>query len=120
KSLDEVKSEIEPVLKHQKGQQIAQKQAEALLKQAREPGVGLDAAAAEQKIPVIRYTTGSCAVRPWLVYCSRFPRAWKECIWNGLVDIVSVVASNDVHLIVDSSVSTPAHSSAVPAIPRPL
>jgi len=53
KSLDEVKSEIEPVLKHQKGQQIAQKQAEALLKQAREPGVGLDAAAAEQKIPVI-------------------------------------------------------------------
>jgi peptidyl-prolyl cis-trans isomerase D len=51
KSLDEVKSDIEPVLKHQKAQQIAQKQAEALLKQAREQG--LDAAAASQKIPVI-------------------------------------------------------------------
>ena len=53
KSIDEVKSTIEPILKHQKAQQAAQKQAEALLKQAREPGVGLDAAAAEQKIPVI-------------------------------------------------------------------
>jgi peptidyl-prolyl cis-trans isomerase D len=51
KSLDEMKSEIEPILKHQKAQQIAQKQAEALLKQAREQG--LDAAAAAQKIPVI-------------------------------------------------------------------
>jgi len=51
KTLDEVKAEIEPVLKHQKGQQLAQKQAEALLKQAR--AEGLDAAAAEQRIPVI-------------------------------------------------------------------
>jgi len=51
KSIDEVKSTIEPILKHQKAQQAAQKQAEALLKQAREQG--LDAAAAEQKIPVI-------------------------------------------------------------------
>lgn len=51
KTLDEVKAEIEPVLKHQKGQQIAQKQADALLKQAREQG--LDAAAAAQNIPVI-------------------------------------------------------------------
>jgi len=52
KTLDEVKAEIEPVLKHQKGQQIAQKQAEDLLKQARTPQ-GLDAAAATQHIPVI-------------------------------------------------------------------
>jgi len=52
KSLDEVKSEIEPILKHQKAQQIAQKQAETLLKQAREQK-SLDAAAAAQKIPVI-------------------------------------------------------------------
>ncbi len=52
KSLDEVKSEIEPILKHQKAQQIAQKQAEALLKQARDLK-SLDAAAAAQKIPVI-------------------------------------------------------------------
>ena len=52
KSLDEVKSEIEPILKHQKAQQIAQKQAEALLKQARDLQ-SLDAAAAAQKIPVI-------------------------------------------------------------------
>lgn len=52
KTLDEVKSEIEPLLKQQKGQQIAQKQAETLLKQARELK-SLDAAAAAQKIPVI-------------------------------------------------------------------
>jgi peptidyl-prolyl cis-trans isomerase D len=52
KPLDEVKSTIEPILKHQKGQQAAQKQAEALLKQARTPE-GLDAAAAEQHIAVI-------------------------------------------------------------------
>ena len=51
KTLDEVKAEIEPILKHQKGQQIAQKQAEDLLKQAR--AQGLDAAAAAQRIPVI-------------------------------------------------------------------
>jgi peptidyl-prolyl cis-trans isomerase D len=51
KSLDEVKGEIEPILKHQKGQQIAQKQGEDLLKQAR--AQGLDAAAAAQHIPVI-------------------------------------------------------------------
>jgi peptidyl-prolyl cis-trans isomerase D len=52
KTLDDVKAEIEPILKHQKGQQAAQKQAEALLKQARTPE-GLDAAAAEQHISVI-------------------------------------------------------------------
>jgi peptidyl-prolyl cis-trans isomerase D len=51
KPLDEVKSTIEPILKHQKGQQAAQKQATALLKQAQ--GEGLDAAAAEQHISVI-------------------------------------------------------------------
>jgi peptidyl-prolyl cis-trans isomerase D len=51
KTLDEVKAEIEPVLKHQKGQEIAQKKADALLKQAR--AQGLDAAAAAQGIPVI-------------------------------------------------------------------
>ncbi len=51
KTLDEVKAEIEPILKHQKGQQIAQKEAEDLLKQAR--AQGLDAAAATQHIPVI-------------------------------------------------------------------
>ena len=46
KSLDEVKSQIEPIMKHQKGQQAAEKKAEALLKQAE--AEGLDAAAAEQ------------------------------------------------------------------------
>jgi peptidyl-prolyl cis-trans isomerase D len=51
KTLDEVKAEIEPVLKHQKGQQIAQKQAEEFLKQAR--AQGLDAAAAALHVPVI-------------------------------------------------------------------
>jgi len=52
KSLDEVKGEIEPALKHQKAQQLAQRQAEALLKDARTPA-GLDAAAAKQSVPVI-------------------------------------------------------------------
>jgi len=52
KSLDEVKDEIEPMLKRQKGQQLAQKKAEDLLKQARSPQ-GLDAAAAAQGLPVI-------------------------------------------------------------------
>ena len=51
KSLDEVKSEIEPALKHQKAQQIAQKVADGLLKDARSST--LDAAAAKQDIPVI-------------------------------------------------------------------
>jgi peptidyl-prolyl cis-trans isomerase D len=51
KTLDEVKAEIEPILKHQKAQQLAQKQADSLLKQARDKG--LDAAAAAQGIPVI-------------------------------------------------------------------
>ncbi len=51
KTLDEVKSEIEPILKQQKAQQIAQKQAEELLNQAKT--AGLDAAAAAKNIPVI-------------------------------------------------------------------
>ncbi|MGA2856785.1 MAG: peptidyl-prolyl cis-trans isomerase [Candidatus Sulfotelmatobacter sp.] len=51
KSLDEVKDQIEPILKRQKGQQVAEKKAEDLLKQAR--AQGLDAAAAAQGIPVI-------------------------------------------------------------------
>ena len=51
KTLDEVKADIEPLLKQQRAQQIAQKQAEALLKDAR--SIGLDAAAAKQNVPVI-------------------------------------------------------------------
>ena len=51
KTLDEVKAQIEPVVKQQKAQQAAQKQAEALLKQAQSQT--LDAAAAAQGIPVI-------------------------------------------------------------------
>lgn len=51
KTLDEVRAEIEPILKHQKGQQIVQQKADALLKQAR--AQGLDAAAAAQGVPVI-------------------------------------------------------------------
>jgi peptidyl-prolyl cis-trans isomerase D len=51
KTIDEVKAEIEPVLKHQKAQQIAQKKADALLKQAR--AQSLDAAASSQSVPVI-------------------------------------------------------------------
>jgi len=51
KTLDEVKAEIEPILKQQKAQQIAQKQADDLLTQAKT--TGLDAAAAAKSIPVI-------------------------------------------------------------------
>lgn len=51
KTLDEVTDQIEPILKQQKAQQIAQKQAETLLSQAKTEG--LDAAAAADKIPVI-------------------------------------------------------------------
>jgi peptidyl-prolyl cis-trans isomerase D len=51
KSLDEVKSEIEPLIKQQKAQQLAQRQAENLLADARKEGI--DAAAAKQGVPVI-------------------------------------------------------------------
>ncbi|HTW31920.1 MAG TPA: peptidyl-prolyl cis-trans isomerase [Candidatus Sulfotelmatobacter sp.] len=51
KTLDEVKGEIEPILKRQKAQQLVQKQADKLLNNAR--AQGLDAAAAAQGIPVI-------------------------------------------------------------------
>ncbi len=50
KTLDEVKAEIEPVVKQQKTQEIAQKQAEELLQQAKTQG--LDAAAAAKGVPV--------------------------------------------------------------------
>jgi peptidyl-prolyl cis-trans isomerase D len=51
KPLDEVKDTIEPVLKHQRGQQIAQRKADDLLKQSRTQG--LDAAAAAVGVPVV-------------------------------------------------------------------
>jgi len=51
KSLDEVRDQIEPILKRQKGQAAAQRKAEDLLTQAR--AKGLDAAAAAQGVPVI-------------------------------------------------------------------
>jgi peptidyl-prolyl cis-trans isomerase D len=51
KPLDEVKADIEPALKHQKAQQLTQRQAESLLREARTQG--LDAAAAKQNVPVI-------------------------------------------------------------------
>ena len=50
KTLDEVKGEIEAVVKQQKTQEIAQKQAEDLLQQAKTQG--LDAAAAAKGVPV--------------------------------------------------------------------
>ncbi|MGA7220612.1 MAG: peptidyl-prolyl cis-trans isomerase [Candidatus Sulfotelmatobacter sp.] len=51
KTLDEVKAEIEPILKQQKAQQIAEKQAEDLAAAAK--AQGLDAAAAGKGIPVV-------------------------------------------------------------------
>ena len=53
KSLDEVKSDIEPGLKRQMAQQLAQQKAEALLKDARTESIGFDGAAAKQGVPVI-------------------------------------------------------------------
>jgi peptidyl-prolyl cis-trans isomerase D len=50
KTLDEVKAEIEPVLKQQKAQEMVQKQAEDLLQQAK--AQGLDAAAAAKGVAV--------------------------------------------------------------------
>jgi peptidyl-prolyl cis-trans isomerase D len=51
KTLDEVKDQIEPILKQQKAQQIAQKQAEDLFQQAKTQG--LDAAAAAKGVGVV-------------------------------------------------------------------
>ncbi len=51
KSLEEVKDQIEPVLKKEKAQQAAEHQADTLVKQATDKG--LDAAAAALGIPVI-------------------------------------------------------------------
>jgi peptidyl-prolyl cis-trans isomerase D len=51
KTLEEVKDQIEPILKQQKAQQIAQKQADDLLQQAK--AKGLDAAAAAKGLPVV-------------------------------------------------------------------
>jgi peptidyl-prolyl cis-trans isomerase D len=51
KSLDEVKDEIEPVLRQQKAQEIAQKQAEDLAQQAKKQG--LDAAASAKGMSVV-------------------------------------------------------------------
>jgi peptidyl-prolyl cis-trans isomerase D len=51
KTLDEVKAEIEPILKQQKAQDLAQKQAADLLQQAKTQG--LDAAAAAKGVPVV-------------------------------------------------------------------
>jgi peptidyl-prolyl cis-trans isomerase D len=51
KTLDEVKDEIEPILKQQKTQEAAQKQAENLLEQAKTQG--LEAAAGAKGVPVL-------------------------------------------------------------------
>ncbi len=51
KTLEEVKDQIEPILKQQKAQEIAQKQADELLQQAKTKG--LDAAAAAKGLPVV-------------------------------------------------------------------
>ncbi|MFZ0198415.1 MAG: peptidyl-prolyl cis-trans isomerase [Candidatus Sulfotelmatobacter sp.] len=51
KTLDEVKDQIEPILKQQRAQQLAQKQADDLLQLAKKQG--LDAAAATKGVPVV-------------------------------------------------------------------
>jgi peptidyl-prolyl cis-trans isomerase D len=51
KTLEEVRDQIEPILKQQKAQQIAQKQAEEMLQQAKTQG--LDAAASAKGVPEV-------------------------------------------------------------------
>jgi peptidyl-prolyl cis-trans isomerase D len=51
KTLEEVKDQIEPILKQQKAQDVAQKQADDLLQAAK--AQGLDAAASSKGIPVV-------------------------------------------------------------------
>jgi peptidyl-prolyl cis-trans isomerase D len=51
KTLDEVRAEIEPILKQQKAQEMVQKQSEELVQQAKTQG--LDAAAAAKGVPVV-------------------------------------------------------------------
>ena len=51
KTLDEVKSEIEPIVQQQKAQELAQKEGDDLLQQAQKNG--LDAAAAAQKLTAV-------------------------------------------------------------------
>jgi peptidyl-prolyl cis-trans isomerase D len=51
KPLDQVKSEIEPILKRQRAQQIAQDEAQKILNRARTEGI--DAAAAAQGVPAV-------------------------------------------------------------------
>jgi len=51
KTLEEVRDQIEPILKQQKAQQIAQRQAEELLQQAKTQG--LDAAASAKGVPEV-------------------------------------------------------------------
>jgi len=51
KTLEEVKDQIEPILKQQKAQEVAQKQAEDLLQQAKTQG--LEAAASAKGVPVV-------------------------------------------------------------------
>jgi len=50
KTLDEVKAEIEPIVKQQKAQEAAQKQAEDLLQQAKTKGLETSAAAKDVKV----------------------------------------------------------------------
>ena len=50
KTLDEVKAEIEPIVKQQKAQEAAQKQAEDLLQQAKSKGLETAAAAKDVKV----------------------------------------------------------------------
>jgi peptidyl-prolyl cis-trans isomerase D len=50
KTLDEVKAEIEPIVKQQKAQEAAQKQAENLLQQAKTKGLETSAAAKDVKV----------------------------------------------------------------------
>jgi peptidyl-prolyl cis-trans isomerase D len=76
KTIDEVKDQIEPILKQQKAQQIAQKEAEDLAQAAKTKG--LDAAAAAKGIPVVTadFLRARMLCRGW----ERRRSLWTRCL----------------------------------------
>lgn len=107
KSLDEVKSEIEPILKHQKAQEMAQHQAENLLDAARKDGI--DAAAAKQNAPVITSDFfGRKDMLPGLGPSPQFMDAVFAAVENSPPDVAPASMGNVVfQLLAIKPASTP-------------
>ena len=76
KPLDDVKAQIEPILKQQKAQQLAQAQAEELKNQA--IAKGLDAAAAAKGVPAV--TSDFFSRRDMVPGLGRRSSSWTRCL----------------------------------------